>query len=96
VRIHSRVGVELGGKLIAEIVLIRAFKDRERLALLLPVDADHAVLQTDAVAGNAHHPLDHVIRWIEREVEYDHVAAPHLLIGQQPVPGSRRARKQPC
>src|ERR1700689_1859786 len=90
VGIHSRVGVELGGKLIAEIILIRAFKDRKRLTLFLPVDADDAVLQTDVIAGNPHNALDHVIRWIQRKMKYDHVIAAYLLIGQEPAPGARR------
>src|ERR1700684_74754 len=81
VRIHSRVGVELGGKLIAEIILIRAFKDRERLNLLLSVNADNAILQMDAVPGNAHHALDYVIRWVERKMEDDDIAAAPLPIG---------------
>ncbi len=80
-RVHARVGVELGGKLIAKVILIRAFKDGERFALLLPVDTDHAILQTNAVAGNTHDALDHMIGWIEREMEDDHVTALYLLIG---------------
>src|SRR5882757_1656823 len=88
--VHSRVGVELGGKLIAKVILIHAFKDGEGFTLLLPVDADHAILQAYAVARNTHDTLDHVIGWIEREMEDDHVTALHLLIGQQPAPVSRR------
>src|SRR5271156_592606 len=42
--VHSRVGVELSGKLIAKVILIRPFKDGERFTLLLPVDTNHAIL----------------------------------------------------
>jgi len=86
VRIHSRVGVELGRKLIAEAVLIGALKNCEGLILLLPVDADDSVLQADVVARHTHHPLDHVVRWIQRKMEHNHVAPPHGLVGQQPLP----------
>src|SRR5580704_13291763 len=53
-RVYSWVRVELSGKLVAEAVLIGPFKHREGLALLLPVDADDTILETNAVARDAH------------------------------------------
>ncbi len=54
IRIHARVGVEFGGKLIAKVILVRAFKNSEWFTLLLPVHIYHAVLQMDR--GRRVHP----------------------------------------
>src|ERR1700721_524672 len=88
-RVYSWVRVELSGKLVAEAVLIGPFKHRERLALHLPIDADDTILKTNAVTGDAHCPLDYVIRGVQREVEYDHIVAPDRLVGKRPPPGPR-------
>ncbi len=84
--IDARVGVEPGGKLIAEVVLRSSLEYHIGLVLLLAIEENHAVLQTDVVAGNAHHPLDHVIGRVKGEVKDDDVSTVNRLVGQPPVP----------
>ena len=82
-RVDIGVGVDPGGKVVAEGIGRDRLEGRVGLVQRPAVHRHPAILDANPVAGNAHHALDQIRRI--GMVEDDDVAALDVAVGQEPA-----------